>query len=85
MLLFNVDRIFHPSLVACMADARAPTPGEIEALAERIRSDLSGVYVSNGWHELSDDSPERHRALAAARAAFGLHVSPAGVAWVEPT
>lgn len=84
MLPSNIDRIFHPSLIACMADARAPTPDEIEALAERIRSDMHGARASMGWGELSDNSPERHRALAAARAAFGLHVNPAGMAFVEP-
>ena len=81
----KLDRIFHPSLIARMADARAPTRGEIEALARRIRSDMNGAHAAMEWRELSNDSPEWRRALAAARAAFGLHVNPAGMAFIEPT
>lgn len=85
MFSSNIDRIFHPSLIACMADARAPTQGEIEALARRIGSDMNGEHAAIGWRALSNDSPEWRRALAAARAAFGLQVDPAGVAFIEQT
>lgn len=68
-----VPDIFHPFLVDCLANARAPQPTEVEALAERIWRDASGVEGKAAWRNLPTLSLERRRAVAAARVAFGCH------------
>ena len=81
----DLDRIFHPCLIACMGAGRVPTSDEVEALAERIRSNVNGAQRSVAWRDLSKDSPVRLRAVAAAHLAFGLHLDPAGLAFMERT
>lgn len=69
--------IFHPSLIDCMANARAPQPVEVQALAERIWSEVNGAEGNRAWGDLPMLSLERRRAVAAARLAFGHHLGRA--------
>ncbi|NBW75792.1 MAG: hypothetical protein EBR34_08330 [Sphingomonadaceae bacterium] len=73
---FDISRIFHPALIDCMANARAPTPAEIETLAEQIWSDMHGSRAPVAWSDMAATSPAKRSATASARAAFGSHLEP---------
>lgn len=72
-----IRHIFHQALIDCMARARSPCPAEIEAVAKFIWRDVNGAEATIPWHDLSAASPDRRRAMAAARAALGLDISDA--------
>lgn len=85
MLPPEISQIFHPALIDCMTSGRAPELHEIEELAERIWSDLTGVSALVGWCDLLEASSDRRRAMAAAQMAFGMHAGAANPVSVPPT
>lgn len=38
-----------PEVIACIAEGRPPTPGELERVAERVRADLGGERSAFAW------------------------------------
>lgn len=38
-----------PEVIACIAEGRAPTPGELARVAERVRADLQGNRSAFAW------------------------------------
>lgn len=38
-----------PEVIACIAEGRPPTPGELERVAERVRADLGGERSAFSW------------------------------------
>lgn len=85
MLPSDISQIFHSALIYCMTNGRAPEQHEIEVLAERIWSDLTGVSAPVAWCALLETSPDRRRFMAAAQMAFGMHAGAAKPVSAEPT
>lgn len=85
MLPPDISQIFHPALIDCMTGGRTPEQHEIEAMAERIWSDLNGVSAPVAWCDLLEDSSDRRRAIAAAQMAFGMHAGSARPVSVDST
>lgn len=38
-----------PEVIACIAEGRPPTPGELERVAKRVREDLVGGRPAFAW------------------------------------
>jgi hypothetical protein len=38
-----------PEVIACIAEGRPPTPGELARVAERVRADLGGERSAFAW------------------------------------
>ncbi len=77
MILPEIRHIFHEVLIDCMSNNRAPTPDEVEAVAERIWRDINGARSPRGWDELPLAAPERRQAFLASRVALGLDIAGA--------
>ena len=57
-------------VIACIAEGRDPTVGELFDVAERIWRDVSGERNAFSWSALERDRPERLFCLQAAHAAL---------------
>ncbi|WP_245824440.1 hypothetical protein [Sphingomonas azotifigens] len=50
-----------PEVIACIAEGRPPTPGELARVAERVRADLVGDRPAFAW---GDGQPETAEQLS---------------------
>ena len=57
-------------VIACIAEARDPTVGELFNVAQRIWRDVRGERSAFAWGELERDGPERLFYLQVAHAAL---------------
>lgn len=60
---------FPVAVVSCLATGRAPAPGEVEEVAERIWRD--GNPGGQRWKDLRHDGRDRGRMMRAATVALG--------------
>jgi hypothetical protein len=66
-----IGNIFADEIVACMAEARRPTPAEVQRVAARIWSEVQAGEPWIAWRKLVPGCGRYRRMIAAARAALG--------------
>lgn len=47
--MFAMPSTIAPEVIACIAEGRPPTPGELARVAERVRADLGGDRPAFAW------------------------------------
>lgn len=57
--MFAMPSTIAPEVIACIAEGRPPTPGELARVAERVRADLGGDRPAFAWGEGDADTADR--------------------------
>lgn len=54
--MFAMPSTIAPEVIACIAEGRPPTPGELERVARRVRADLGNARSAFAWGDSDGDS-----------------------------